>query len=105
MLYTFFLQYDDGFNWVECDACSGWFHLMCEGLTEIDYRRIEGRGREYVCVSCTDGVNIQSKQAATKQGLMRENEGIGRRITQLQAECLELRYNLILYYLNLSFSK
>ncbi|XP_059481467.1 lysine-specific demethylase 5A [Neocloeon triangulifer] len=38
----------DEVNWVQCDGCSEWFHLICEGLSKADVNSTD----EYICRSC-----------------------------------------------------
>jgi hypothetical protein len=35
-------------NWVQCDGCAEWFHLICEGLCKNDVSGDE----EYICRAC-----------------------------------------------------
>ena len=35
-------------NWVQCDSCEKWFHLLCIGLGEDEVSETE----DYVCFSC-----------------------------------------------------
>ncbi|GFN77384.1 lysine-specific demethylase 5a [Plakobranchus ocellatus] len=38
-------------NWVQCDRCELWFHLLCVGMKAEDIRDDE----DYVCFSCREG--------------------------------------------------
>jgi PHD-finger len=38
----------DEVNWVQCDGCAEWFHLICEGLCKNDVSGDE----EYICRAC-----------------------------------------------------
>lgn len=38
-------------NWVQCDRCELWFHLLCVGIKAEDIRDDE----DYVCFSCREG--------------------------------------------------
>ena len=38
-------------NWVQCDRCEGWFHLLCIGLAEDEISEHE----DYVCYKCRSG--------------------------------------------------
>jgi hypothetical protein len=45
-----FIEYfpGDEVNWVQCDGCAEWFHLICEGLCKNDVSGDE----EYICRAC-----------------------------------------------------
>lgn len=45
----------DEVNWVQCDTCELWFHLLCIGLGEDEVSENE----DYVCFSC-----VQNKKKA-----------------------------------------
>ena len=30
-------QFDDKLEWVQCDHCEDWFHMMCEGIPGCEY--------------------------------------------------------------------
>lgn len=47
-------------DWVQCDACEGWFHYICVGLTSADVIEEE----EYICKRCLP--KRVNKAAATK---------------------------------------
>lgn len=40
-------------NWVQCDSCELWFHLLCVGLGDDDVNDEE----DYVCFKCTTKAN------------------------------------------------
>lgn len=36
-----------------CDGCQEWFHGSCVGITKAEGRKMERRGQEYICPTCT----------------------------------------------------
>ena len=34
-------QFDDKLEWVQCDQCEDWFHMMCEGIPGCEYPQVE----------------------------------------------------------------
>ncbi|CAB3371603.1 Hypothetical predicted protein [Cloeon dipterum] len=38
----------DEVNWVQCDGCTAWFHLVCEGVGKSEINSTD----EYICRSC-----------------------------------------------------
>ena len=56
-------------NWVQCDRCELWFHLLCVGIKAEDIRDDE----DYVCFSCREGgtgntVGGSPARPGTKEG-------------------------------------
>lgn len=47
-------------NWVQCDSCEKWFHLLCVGLAEDEVSENE----DYVCFVCKH----QPKMTITETG-------------------------------------
>ena len=43
-------------NWVQCDGCELWFHLLCVGLGEDEVSEHE----DYVCYQCKKGPSASS---------------------------------------------
>ena len=37
-------------EWVQCDKCEGWYHVVCVGISAQDASKID----EYVCPYCVD---------------------------------------------------
>ena len=38
-------------KWIACDSCKKWLHPFCGGLTEEEYKKIQGKVF-YKCVAC-----------------------------------------------------
>ncbi|KAM4610598.1 death-inducer obliterator 1 [Polymixia lowei] len=38
---------------ISCDRCQEWFHGDCVGISEAQGRKMERKGQEYICPSCT----------------------------------------------------
>ena len=34
-------HYDHNVNWVQCDSCSQWFHLLCEGFASSEILKVK----------------------------------------------------------------
>jgi PHD-finger len=43
-------------DWVQCDACQKWFHLVCVGLTKMDV----SDDKDYICRTCRGHVSPQA---------------------------------------------
>lgn len=48
-------------NWVQCDLCQNWLHLVCVGLTNESVEKIES----YSCFTCKQRVLLAKKQYQT----------------------------------------
>ncbi|XP_059161364.1 lysine-specific demethylase 5A-like isoform X2 [Physella acuta] len=51
-------------NWVQCDRCELWFHLLCVGLKKEEVRDEE----DYVCFSCREGSSVALVGSPAKTG-------------------------------------
>lgn len=51
-------------NWVQCDKCELWFHLLCVGLKKEEVRDEE----DYVCFSCREGNSVALVGSPSKTG-------------------------------------
>lgn len=38
-------------DWVQCDGCNKWFHMVCVGLLKVELKPDE----DFVCKSCSKG--------------------------------------------------
>lgn len=38
---------------ISCDRCQEWFHGDCVGISELQGRKLERSGQDYVCPICT----------------------------------------------------
>ncbi|KAK7080654.1 Lysine-specific demethylase 5A [Halocaridina rubra] len=64
-------------DWVQCDACEGWFHYMCVGLTSDDVIEEE----EYICKRCypkrvSAKTASEAKAVTPKPGELTEEESV-----------------------------
>ena len=46
-------QFDDKSEWVQCDQCEDWFHMMCEGIPGCEYPRVELMAC-HICCKCPE---------------------------------------------------
>ena len=46
-------QFDDKLEWVQCDQCEDWFHMMCEGIPGWEYLQAELMAC-YICAKCRE---------------------------------------------------
>ncbi|GFR98729.1 lysine-specific demethylase 5A [Elysia marginata] len=60
-------------NWVQCDRCELWFHLLCVGMKAEDIRDDE----DYVCFSCREGGTGTSNAEAGSPARPETKEGRG----------------------------
>ena len=45
------LQFDDKLEWVQCDWCEDWFHMMCEAIPGREYPQVELMAC-HICSKC-----------------------------------------------------
>ena len=55
------LRAGEAVNWVQCDSCELWFHLLCVGLGKEEIKEDE----DYVCFNCTNHTTAPSVTDAT----------------------------------------
>ena len=46
-------QFDDTLEWVQCDHCEDWFHMMCESIPGCEYPQVELMAN-YICSKCRE---------------------------------------------------
>ena len=60
-------QFDDKLEWVQCDQCEDWFHMMCEGIPGCEYPRVELMAC-HICSKCRElALNIGRFYLQTRQ--------------------------------------
>ena len=45
------LQFDDKLEWIQCDWCEDWFHMMCEAIPGREYPQVELMAC-HICSKC-----------------------------------------------------
>ena len=46
-------QFDDKIEWLQCDQCEDWFHMMCEGISGCEYPQVVLMA-SYICSKCRE---------------------------------------------------
>ena len=46
-------EFDDKVEWIQCDQCEDWFHMMCEGVSVCEYPQVELMA-SYICSKCRE---------------------------------------------------
>ena len=59
-------------EWVECDRCSVWVHVVCEGLPEGSAQRFSTTGHRYECPSCRGARPIALAQPTRRKTVSAE---------------------------------
>ena len=44
-------QFDSAPEWVQCNTCDSWVHLMCEAIPDLDFEHIKHMP-SYECLNC-----------------------------------------------------
>ena len=85
-------QFDDKLEWVQCDQCEDWFHMMCEGIPGCEYPQVELMAR-YICSKCRelDEHSILEDIACKIESLNKEVKSLEISINELTVECEKLR--------------
>lgn len=53
----------DEVEWVQCDKCEGWYHVVCVGISAQDANNID----EYVCPQCDDSPSATQKHTVKEE--------------------------------------
>ena len=85
-------QFDDKLEWVQCDQCEDWFHMICEGIPGCEYPQVELMAR-YICSKCheLDEHSVLEDIACTIESLNKEVKSLEISINELTVECEKLR--------------
>ncbi|KAH9495294.1 Lysine-specific demethylase 5A [Bulinus truncatus] len=73
-------------NWVQCDRCELWFHLLCVGLKKEEVRDED----DYVCFSCKEGNSAAIAGSPSKTGaadLATESDKVKKELLETSPPC------------------
>ena len=48
-------EYDSNVNWIQCDTCLCWFHVLCEGFASSEIVQVKSSST-YNCLRCSGAV-------------------------------------------------
>ena len=85
-------QFDDKLEWVQCDQCEDWFHMMWQGIPDCEYSQVELMAR-YVCSKCRelDEHSILEDIVCKIESLNNQVKSLEIAINELMFECEKLR--------------
>ena len=85
-------QFDDKLEWVQCDQCEDWFHLMCKGIPGCEYPQVDLMAR-YICPKCheLDEHSILEDITCKIECLNKELKSLEIAVNELTVKCEKLR--------------
>ena len=87
-------EYDCNVNWIQCDTCLCWFHVLCEGFASSEIVQVKSSST-YNCLRCSGAVadlDSVKKHNVARLELLREKQKIvEKEFKLLRDECLRLK--------------
>ena len=87
-------EYDSNVDWVKCDTCMRWFHLLCEGYATSEVLQVKTLAT-YSCLVCSKSVSnldsLKKYNLSRLESLREKQTAAEQEFFLLRDECFDLK--------------